>query len=160
MEKEEFYMYKGSTYTEKPKFTEIVDYAESNSAIYYTVKKQYYIPHIILLCCIFLVIIAILNTNEIQHKVAYNTVLHCKDGQLQLNMVNDKSNTHDVVIRIYNSKEIICDDLLLKPGESVGNISIQSVETAGVSNMYTLDYKILGDYRDFIERFDVLVVFE
>lgn len=157
---EQLFIYKNSIYVEQPRHTVIVDEVYKDGVSYAIVKTPNYTAHIILGILICIVCCLILQADRLQQKVIYSTNLHCRDNVLQLNMINDAENSYDVEVKIYNAKEVLVEGLKLAPGQSVGNVNVNTTAKSGTSGMYTLRYTIDCNLKNIVEYYDVLIMFE
>ncbi|MBQ2885853.1 MAG: hypothetical protein IJE43_19180 [Alphaproteobacteria bacterium] len=157
-----YYMWKGTMYSEKPKFTEIKDTKVEDGITYHVVKRISFIP-VLLLLLIFVITVGIyyefVNYDEVYHTVNYHTTLYCDNGELQLNISNNVDNEMDMIISLYDSKEILIDAYVLRPGECIGNIQVNTEMEAGSSSIYTLEFEVSDAFTTKNEKVETLVVF-
>lgn len=157
MQRDRLYVYKGSMYSSKPRFTmcckkQVVDEVE-----YITVVQGSFVPYILMAIMIFAVSIVLYKTPVIKHTAEYNTRF-CYDGNdLKLNMRNPVENRCPITVSVYDSDSCIVQEVRLLPGEDIGNVKLEA-KPETESGMCTLKYTIDAGWRSVTKEISVLLV--
>lgn len=156
MRRVKFYVYKGMLYTNKLRFTRIINKQIVSNVEYITLKRWNPLLYVPLIAAIIMVSVLYRKIPVLEHKVAYNSVLYCDNNILQLNMYNPIENRCPIRIVIYDSDGLITKEVRLEPGEGIGNV-LMTHELPVSSAMCRLEYTIEAGWRTTIKEYSILI---
>lgn len=121
------YKFRRHTYMERPKLTYVkyykLDLEDEQSCAIAVCKRCNYLPHTIVLGMIGFVIYLIINTSPVKHVIKLNDTIYAENGVISMDILNDKSNTCNVKVRLKYRGDNLIDEITLSPGESVSGVT-------------------------------------
>lgn len=147
-ESEIVYRFKKTNYLDKPDSTVVSKYLydESNDVTVVEVRRPY-LYHLIAVLIILIGIVCYMNATAVSsnYLLKYHTYIAAREGFVSLDISSYETNPGDMELVLMLDGSEITEMVIIKPGESVGNVKLTTELKPGVYDCM-ISSKVVGSF--------------